>query len=119
MGNLNPQPVGIEYQGKVYRCVFTLNCIDEVQEHYDLSLSGIIDLFIDGKRAARNVRYLLTLLLNESEDCEKALDEAEVGAAIDVRTFGYYYGKVLEALGVSLPDAEDEGDDPEAAAGQS
>ena len=42
----------------------------------------------------------------------------DVGAAIDIRNFNYYCMRVLEALGVSLPD--DEGDDvPEAAAGQS
>lgn len=117
MGNLNPAPVEIEFRGKVYRCFFTLNCIDEVQEHFDKSLTEIIQIVIDGKQATRNIRYLLTLLLNESEDCEAALDEKEVGAAIDIRSFNYFYGKVLDALGFSLPD-DDGDDDPNPTGGQ-
>lgn len=117
MGNLNPKPVEIEFQGKTYRCAFTLNCIDEAQEHFDKSLTEIIEFAFSGSTAARNIRYLLTLLLNDSPDCETELSEKEVGAAIDIRSFDYYCVKILEALGVSLPD--DDGDDlPEAAAGQ-
>lgn len=118
MGNLNPKPVEIEFQGKTYRCVFTLNCIDEVQEHFDASLTDVIKMIADGKQTARNVRFLVTLLLNESQDApESGFDEMDVGAAIDIRNFNYYCMRVLEALGVSLPD--DDGDDlPEAAAGQ-
>ena len=76
-----------------------------------------IQIVIDGKQATRNIRYLLTLLLNESEDCEAALDEKEVGAAIDIRSFNYFYGKVLDALGFSLPD-DDGDDDPNPTGGQ-
>lgn len=119
MGSLNQKPVEIEFQGKVYRCAFTLNCIDEAQEHFDKTLTDIIDFAFNGTRAARNIRYLLTLLLNESTDApEGGFDEQEVGSAIDIRNFDYYCTKVLDALGVSLPD--DDGDDiPEARAGQS
>ena len=119
MSDLNPKPVEIEYKGKVYKCLFTLNCIDEVQEHFDASLTDVINMIADGKQTARNVRFLVTLLLNESVDANgEEFDEMDVGAAIDIRNFNYYCMRVLEALGVSLPD--DEGDDvPEAAAGQS
>lgn len=120
MGNLNPAPVEIEFRGKVYRCFFTLNCIDEVQEHFDASLTDVINAVADGKQTARNVRYLLTLLLNEAADRDGAdeITEDDVGDAIDIRSFNYYYEKVLEALGVSLPD-DDGGDDvPEATGGQ-
>ena len=128
MSDLNPKPVEIEYKGKVYKCLFTLNCIDEVQEHFDASLTDVINfdasltdvikMIADGKQTARNVRFLVTLLLNESQDApESGFDEMDVGAAIDIRNFNYYCMRVLEALGVSLPD--DDGDDlPEAAAGQ-
>ena len=118
MSDLNPKPVEIEYKGKVYKCLFTLNCIDEVQEHFDASLTDVINMIADGKQTARNVRFLVTLLLNESVDAKgEEFDEMDVGAAIDIRNFNYYCMRVLEALGVSLPD--DDGDDlPEAAAGQ-
>ena len=68
MGNLNPKPVEIEYKGKTYRCTFTLNCIDEVQEHFNASLTDVINMIADGAQTARNVRFLVTLLLNESAD---------------------------------------------------
>lgn len=118
MGTLNPKPVEIEYKGKTYRCTFTLNCIDEVQEHFNASLTDVINMIADGTQTARNVRFLVTLLLNESADApENGWDEMEVGAAIDIRNFDYYVMKILEALGVSLPD--DDGEDvPEAAGGQ-
>ena len=64
MSDLNPKPVEIEYKGKVYKCLFTLNCIDEVQEHFDASLTDVINMIADGKQTARNVRFLVTLLLN-------------------------------------------------------
>ena len=116
MGNLNPKPVEIEYCGKIYRCTFTLNCIDEAQEHFDKPLSEITDVIMDGKQTARNIRYLLTLLLNESEDAEETLDERMVGKHIEFRNFDYYFGKIAECIGVSLPDAED--DDPNPKSGQ-
>lgn len=118
MGNLNPKPVEIEYGGKVYHCTFTLNCIDEVQERFDKSLTEITDLIMDGPKAAGNIRYLLTLLLNESEDADGELDEMEVGRHIDFRNLGYYFDKIIETMGISLPDADEDDADPEAKAGQ-
>ena len=71
-------------------------------------------------KECKNCRAMLPEEARFCPLCETELSEKEVGAAIDIRSFDYYCVKILEALGVSLPDDDgDDGDDlPEAAAGQ-
>lgn len=118
MGSLNPAPVKIVFGNKTYRCFFTLNCLDEVQEHFDKALSEIIDVILDQRHSARNIRYILTLLLNESQDSEGDFTEEDVGKAIEYRNFDYYFGKIIETLGASLPDESEEDSDPNPTGGQ-
>ena len=118
MGSLNPAPVEIVFGNKTYRCFFTLNCLDEVQEHFDKALSEIIDVILDQRHSARNIRYILTLLLNESMDSEGDFTEEDIGKAIEYRNFDYYFGKVIETLGASLPDESEEDSDPNPTGGQ-
>ena len=111
MGNLNPKPVEIEFNGKTYGVTFTLNLIDEVQTYFDKPLSDVFNLIIDSPQSVSNLRYMLTLLLNDAPEAESELTQEEVGKKIDIRSFDYYYRKVIEALGISLPDGDEE-DDP-------
>lgn len=119
MGNLNPKPVEIEFDGRIYGVQFNINMIDEMQTHFEKPIGEIYDLIIDSPKSAANLRYLLTALLNdaiethETETGERVprLSETEVGKKIDIRDFNYYYEKVIEAFGVSLPET-DEDDDP-------
>lgn len=125
MGNLNPKPIDIEFDSKIYGVQFNINMIDEVQTHFEKPIGEIYDLIMDSPKSASNLRYLLTILLNdaiethESETGERVqrLSETEVGRKIDIRDFNYYYTKVIEAFGVSLPEA-DEDEDPNSKGGR-
>lgn len=66
--------------------LFSLNALDEVQDRF-----GGIDKLGDamaGNGAIKNIRWLLTLLLNEgSEDTEEELTEKQVGRMIHTGNF--------------------------------
>ncbi len=125
MRNLNPKPVDIEFDGKTYGVQFNINMIDEVQTHFEKPIGEIYDLIMDSPKSAANLRYLLTALLNDAIETQEVqtdehiprLSEAEVGRKIDIRAFDYYYKKVIEAFGVSLPETNED-DDPNSRGGQ-
>ena len=125
MGNLNPKPVEIEFDGKTYGVTFNLNLIDDVQTRFDKSLDEIPAILTDDRTAAANLRYVLTALLNDAIETREMetgeelprLTEQQVGKKIDIHNFDYYYAKIFEAFGCSLPDT-DEDDDPNPRSGQ-
>jgi hypothetical protein len=69
MSDLKPASTKIKLGNNEYGMRFTLNTIDDIQEKYDIPISELDKLFKDEKRQIRNLRYLITLLINEDIDC--------------------------------------------------
>lgn len=135
MRELRPEGVEIEFGGREYRLLFTLNVVDEIQEHYDSGMFLVLKrLFptketeeteneFDRKRrdSDRVLRYILTTLINEdidmqNEDCDEKhphVDERYVGRRITGRNKVRIVEAVIQAfVGESGNETEEETEDP-------
>jgi hypothetical protein len=98
--------------------LFSLNAIDEMQDKF----GGFdrLDEVLSGKESIKNLRWLLTLLLNEGADeNEEALTEKQVGKLIHTGNFNEVKSSIFKAFslgnsGTTDPPArEDDEDDAE------
>ena len=100
--------------------LFSLNVIDEMQDKF----GGFdrLDTVLSGKDSIKNLRWLLTLLLNEgAEDGEEELTEKQVGKLIHTGNFLDVKSSIFKAFsmgnnGTEEPptrDDEEEEDDEE------
>ena len=96
--------------------LFSLNVIDEMQDRF----GGFdrLDEVLKGKDSIKNLRWLLTLLLNEgADDGEPELTEKDVGRMIHTGNFGEVKTAIFKAFslgnsGTEEPPAdEDSGDE--------
>ena len=92
--------------------LFSLNAIDEMQDKF----GGFdrLDKALSGKDSIKNLRWLLTLLLNEgAEDGEEELTEKQVGKLIHTGNFLDVKSSIFKAFsmgnnGTEEPPARDD-----------
>lgn len=101
--------------------LFSLNAIDEMQDKF----GGFdrLDKVLSGKDSIKNLRWLLTLLLNEgAEEGEEALTEKQVGKLIHTGNFIKVKSAIFKAFSLgnngteespARDDEEDGGDNTE------
>lgn len=97
--------------------LFSLNAIDEMQDKF----GGFdrLDTVLSGKDSIKNLRWLLTVLLNEgAEDDEEPLTEKQVGKLIHTGNFVEVKTAIFKAFsmgnnGTPEPPEQDGGDDEE------
>ena len=77
--------------------LFSLNAIDEMQDKF----GGFdrLDTVLSGKDSIKNLRWLLTVLLNEgAEDDEEPLTEKQVGKLIHTGNFAEVQTAIFKAF---------------------
>lgn len=77
--------------------LFSLNAIDEMQDKF----GGFdrLDTMLSGKDSIKNLRWLLTVLLNEgAEDDEEPLTEKQVGKLIHTGNFAEVKTAIFKAF---------------------
>ena len=97
--------------------LFSLNAIDEMQDKF----GGFdrLDTVLSGKDSIKNLRWLLTVLLNEgAEDDEEPLTEKQVGKLIHTGKFAEVKTAIFKAFsmgnnGTPEPPEQDGEDDEE------
>lgn len=97
--------------------LFSLNAIDEMQDKF----GGFdrLDTVLSGKDSIKNLRWLLTVLLNEgAEDDEEPLTEKQVGKLIHTGNFAEVKTAIFKAFsmgnnGTPEPPEQDGKDDEE------
>ena len=97
--------------------LFSLNAIDEMQDKF----GGFdrLDTVLSGKDSIKNLRWLLTVLLNEgAEDDEEPLTEKQVGKLIHTGNFAEVKTAIFKAFsmgnnGTPEPPEQDGADDEE------
>ena len=97
--------------------LFSLNAIDEMQDKF----GGFdrLDTELSGKDSIKNLRWLLTVLLNEgAEDDEEPLTEKQVGKLIHTGNFAEVKTAIFKAFsmgnnGTPEPPEQDGEDDEE------
>ena len=122
MSDLRPTGEKLKLGDKEYGLRFTLNAIDDIQEHFDIEISNLSELFKEPKKQIKNLRYLLTLLINENIDCENDengenlphLDERFVGRQIDTTIMRDIIGTVYKAFSSHAPEVDEDSEVPNA-----
>lgn len=117
MSDLRPTGVPIEIEGVERHLLFTLNAIDDIQEHFDMELSKVIGNLMDEDTATITLRYVLRALLNDEAERKnlKQYSDKEIGWIITIDNRIKITMQVLKAYGISLPS---EKDDPNRLSGQ-
>ena len=85
--------------------LFSLNVLDEMQDRF--GSFDKLDEVLKGKDSIKNLRWLLTLLINEGagED-EEQLTEKDVGKLIHTGNFGYVKVAIFRAFAVGNSGTE-------------
>lgn len=97
--------------------LFSLNVIDEMQDKF--GSFDKLDEVLKGKDSIKNLRWLLTLLINEgADDGEEHLTEKAVGRMIHTGNFGEVKTAIFRAFaignsGTEEPQAAEDEDDEE------
>ncbi|HRS66159.1 MAG TPA: hypothetical protein P5519_09785 [Spirochaetia bacterium] len=125
MSDLKPTGTKIKLGNKEYGLRFTLNAIDDIQEHFNIPISKLVDLFKDEKTQIKNLRFMLMTLINEDLDCradetgEKAehLEERYIGRHIDAGNIRNLIGATLKSFSSGTPEIGED-DDPNPESGQ-
>ncbi len=124
MSDLRPRGTPVVIDGEERHLLFTLNAIDEIQDHFDAPMSDVWDKLTDKRESEKTIRYLICALLNDEAAREqrngkelKSYTEEEVGWAITVGNVNEIMMALLDTYGLSLPEP-DEDDSPKAESGR-
>ena len=121
MSDLRPKGTKIKLDEKEYGLRFTLNVIDEIQDHFDIPISQIDELFKDEKKQIKALKYIITLLINEDLDCiadetgiqAKHLKEDYVGRHINLLNAATLVSSIYNSFTSGMPaKGEDSDEDP-------
>jgi predicted metal-dependent enzyme (double-stranded beta helix superfamily) len=120
MSDLKPTGSKIKLGNNEYGMRFTLNVIEDIQDHFNINVSDIDSLFSDERNQIKNIRYLLTVLINENIDCEDDetgektphLDERYVGRHIDLANVGDMKAAIFSTASKGMPESDADSDYP-------
>ncbi len=112
MSDLRPLGVPVEIDGVERHLLFTLNVIDDIQEHFDKELGQIINDLMSKEISTKVLRYVLMALLNDEAERKdlKPYTDREIGWIITLENQLEFTIKILEAYGISLPKGDEETD---------
>jgi hypothetical protein len=118
---LAPIGVPINIDGKERHLLFTVNVIDDIQEHYNLPIAeAVIKTMSKDKESFSHLRYILMVLINEdveihndeSDEKWKPVTEKYVGRKITIDNAGIVAAAMFTAFTRSLPKSDEDDDDP-------
>lgn len=119
MSDLKPKSERIKIGKEYYGLRFTLNAIDQIQDHFDIPISELGSLMEDERTSFKAIRYILTVLINEDaqirgdqDEVVSTVDEMFVGRNIDVKNMEEITNTMLRSFVGSLPETEGEEEIP-------
>ena len=114
MSDLQPKPYKIKLGGEEFGLLFSINVIDEIQDHFDIPISQLTDVLKDPRTIFKNLKYILALLINEAledEESDRArVDELWVGRKITPGNMKSLTADIMFAFADGSPKADE--DDP-------
>ena len=123
MSDLRPKGTMITLGDKEYGLLFSINAIDDIQDHFDIAISELGELFKDEKKQIKNLRYIITVLVNEYIDLkndennasEPHLEERYVGRHIDMTNINNLVSAIYGSFSAgAIEVGEDEVESPNA-----
>lgn len=118
---MRPSGVPCDIGGKTFHFLFSISAIDELETKYDRPIDEVINLLSEPKTVYATLWDIVATLIADEVRYQGGSDvptKEEIGHAIDLRQTGKVMRCVLEAYGISFPEAEEgEGEGPNATAG--
>lgn len=117
MSDLNSKSTDITINGQKYGMRFTINAIDDIQEHFDIPISDLSSVMTDERHSIANLRYLLTVLINEDIDIQNDaganiphVSERYVGRYINSSNMGDFIKSVYGCFTDGAPESDEQND---------
>lgn len=114
MSDLQPKPHKVKIGGEEFGLLFSLNAIDEIQDHFDIPITDLTSMLEDERTIFKNLRYLLTVLINEGIDDEESgrehITEKWLGRKVTANNMRSLIKDILLAFSEGSPEGEE--DDP-------
>ncbi|MDF2820185.1 MAG: hypothetical protein K0R15_626 [Clostridiales bacterium] len=121
MRSLKPKGIEINLDNKPRKLLFTLNVIDDLQEHYNLAINEVLMKMFgeteeEKKKSYNILKYIMMVLINEDVDIHndensdkwEKVSERYVGRILAKCNTGFVVTMVLEAFSSSLMETEEE-----------
>ena len=116
---MRPSGVSCDIGGKTFHFLFSISAIDELETKYDRPIDEVINLLSEPKTVYATLWDIVATLIADEvryQGGSEVPTKEEVGHAMDLRQTGEVMRRVLEAYGISFPEAE-EGTDPNVTTG--
>lgn len=116
---LRPKGVPIVLDGEERHFLFTLNVIDQLQEHYNCTMMDVFARLANEETVYNTVRYVTYVLLTDEVERAKwkdknsklrSVSEKEVGWLVTLDNIREVNRAIVKAYGLSMPEADE--DDP-------
>lgn len=124
MSDLKPRGIPFCFDGTERYFLFTLNTIDAIQEKYGKSIFDIIEEIVKDEVPSKLLREIVKIMLNAeaSRAATKGkkipeVTDQDVGEMIGMDNYWGVVGALMQAYGISMPQAEDD-DIPNQTGGQ-
>lgn len=118
MSDLRPKSVEIVIGGKKYGLYFSIQATEEIQDHFDISITDLADVLRDQRKLYKNTAFILITLINADIDClnddgEKRphVDEAHIYKYLTAAQCRESIKKIFQAFVDAAPKRE--GDEPD------
>jgi hypothetical protein len=111
MSDLRPKKPTIILGEKEYPMLFSLNVIDEIQDHFDVPISQLTELLKDERNAFKSVKFILAQLINEGfadEESDETVTERFIGRKITTQNIKEITIAILKAFSGSIPETDEE-----------
>jgi hypothetical protein len=116
MSNLKSNSTKIVLNGKEYGLRFTLNAVEDIQDLFDISIAELPKLLHDERNAFKNIKGILTILINEDIDCHNdesgeklpRVDARFVGRQMNVSEIGTLSASIFSSFSSSAPEADED-----------
>lgn len=116
MSDLQPKGKKIKLGNNEYGMRFTLNAIDDIQDHFNIPISQLGELFSNERDQIKSIRYVLTVLINEDIDCLNdesdvkinKLDEKYVGRHMDIQNITMITSAIFGSFADGALESDDE-----------
>lgn len=117
MSDLNTKSNTITINGQEYGMRFTINAIDDIQDHFDIPISDLSSVMSDERHSIRNLRYLITVLINEDIDIKNDaganiphVNERYIGRYINSSNMSDFIKSVYGCFTDGSPKSEEKDD---------
>ena len=112
MSDLQPKGIPVKLLDEKERhLLFTLACVDEVQDYYDLPVNMVMAKLADEREGPGTLAVLVQILINDEikrNGGKDLMTLEQVKWQIDVPSEPYVMRAVMQSYGYSLPEQDEE-----------